>query len=1153
MKLENRFFDFLDSPARMEEASEQIYYDVDFEEDRFYETRLPLYSDPVPKDEKERFDFMIRIRESLELQLREQPSLKKSFENSKLQSCQNVESLLQCIEKPLFYCISAEETNSLTDSATRLSMVGVVVNDGPRRRASNIETISKSVLASFLMCDATLQCDINRLKKFLQSTIKAVVGLDAAVVKTCLNTSVQSVLVPLSVLNQREDIWDRINANDDIHIQIESGLYNGIWTTGGKIHSSLFIMLPDQYNQLLRINVDLCFTFEDIVKDIEVYPYTLSTVSSQPPTENKNVLNKNPPSMRRDLGRLAVKGRYPKSVQLMGWGRNETCLLGSHERKTFISAQVLPLWGVLEFVRISKVSCGWYHSALLTDMGLVYTWGSGEGGALGHGDFEDCDVPRLVTAFTDTLLIDIGSGGDLAHSHTAAVSREGKVYCWGSGGTVGSGDTKLRSSPHLIDPTHFEDLQVDSIACGGSFSVALTCDGGMFSWGLWLHGRLGLGATESRRGKTTREVFGASNGRMASSDAPTLSKYRVSPSRIHAENIVKVSCGEAHALALDGLGLLYSWGKGSHGQLGTGQLFNVLEPFQVSESNSPLPKLKLISCGSNHSLALDTLGRMWSWGGLGTACVGHGSSTTTFGFQVRSSFVVTNETIRTYDTSQVQAQVPLDKEQPWRWPAIIESVTEPIEFLCAGGDHSAALSRNGLYVWGAAHARNGEYVDQPRFLKDDRITSMSVESVACGAGYTMVVTSGSFIAEDARLLLSDMFVQHDLELVVGATILKAHKVIVGARSPVLKRLIEMEDKTEFVVTLELPDISLQAAEIILEYIYGDNIFQVLDPMSSLPEEIRAFASEYGMKRLECICARAQADSSNDDEDARNEDIELVSNDELLESSFPDDFEKYINSQQWADIEFKTFDGKKLRAHSAVILSRSNFFRKRLSKAAFSVEMPVQIDAPDTRDCLLRFLKFLYTGKLSCIQDLEIYQDILLAHRYEFHSLRIRCEHLLEVNLDNAIKTVEISLHVESEALFNRAMHFVTSHLAELSEQKNFLHLQQSNRKFAVALLEFAAASSQFKLITTEQSIVQGYSDEDNPEKVIESIIKGQDTKVMGNLVVEDLPWNSLVTLFLLLGAYVFVVSQPQLMPLVPVLNLFSMAVGIGAGVYAMAN
>ena len=128
---------------------------------------------------------------------------------------------------------------------------------------------------------------------------------------------------------------------------------------------------------------------------------------------------------------------------------------------------------------MSKVACSWYHTVALTDVGLMYSWGDGSDGALGHGDRRNVLQPRLVEWFTEQtvrpgeiegdedidkisvgkamtergldpiLLIDVAVGSDKIGAHTVACSTKGKVYSWGQNtlGQLGHGDQRSRKLP----------------------------------------------------------------------------------------------------------------------------------------------------------------------------------------------------------------------------------------------------------------------------------------------------------------------------------------------------------------------------------------------------------------------------------------------------------------------------------------------------------------------------------------------------------------------------------------------------------------------------------------------------------------------------------------------------------------------------------
>ncbi|KAF7702179.1 RCC1 domain-containing protein 1 [Silurus meridionalis] len=67
----------------------------------------------------------------------------------------------------------------------------------------------------------------------------------------------------------------------------------------------------------------------------------------------------------------------------------------------FISIQAFPaLVDVSEASEINKVSCGSRHTAAITGIGDLYTWGWGHYGQLGHGSRCSSDEPQMVTFFS---------------------------------------------------------------------------------------------------------------------------------------------------------------------------------------------------------------------------------------------------------------------------------------------------------------------------------------------------------------------------------------------------------------------------------------------------------------------------------------------------------------------------------------------------------------------------------------------------------------------------------------------------------------------------------------------------------------------------------------------------------------------------------
>lgn len=64
-----------------------------------------------------------------------------------------------------------------------------------------------------------------------------------------------------------------------------------------------------------------------------------------------------------------------------------------------------------------QVACGTAHTMIRTDQGLVWSWGCGGGGRLGHGDIRDRYSPAWVEELKGSVVTDIACG----YWHSAAL------------------------------------------------------------------------------------------------------------------------------------------------------------------------------------------------------------------------------------------------------------------------------------------------------------------------------------------------------------------------------------------------------------------------------------------------------------------------------------------------------------------------------------------------------------------------------------------------------------------------------------------------------------------------------------------------------------------------------------------------------------
>ena len=81
----------------------------------------------------------------------------------------------------------------------------------------------------------------------------------------------------------------------------------------------------------------------------------------------------------------------------------------------------------LSNMRVSQISAGESHCAAITQAGKVYLWGNGSYGRLGTGfEFQE-NAPFLVDDLSDKNIVKVSCGA----FHTFVLSRDGSIYGFG--------------------------------------------------------------------------------------------------------------------------------------------------------------------------------------------------------------------------------------------------------------------------------------------------------------------------------------------------------------------------------------------------------------------------------------------------------------------------------------------------------------------------------------------------------------------------------------------------------------------------------------------------------------------------------------------------------------------------------------------------
>ena len=250
------------------------------------------------------------------------------------------------------------------------------------------------------------------------------------------------------------------------------------------------------------------------------------------------------------------------------------------------------------------------HSSALTSNGRLFTWGNNAYGQLGDGTTTD---RILVAEITDQFTLNPGEmliKVFLGLYHSSALTSEGRLFTWGYNGMgqLGNGTTIDQLTPQDITDgfgLSTSEVIID-VTLGQHYSAAVTSEGRLFTWGWGNTGQIGDGFTLSR--STPTDITAGFNLTVG-------------------EKISQVSLGFYHSAAVTSEGRLFTWGYNAIGLLGDGTLIDAPTPIDITHQFGLASgeTMTNVSLGSDHTMALSSEGRLFTWGSNNKGQLGYGT------------------------------------------------------------------------------------------------------------------------------------------------------------------------------------------------------------------------------------------------------------------------------------------------------------------------------------------------------------------------------------------------------------------------------------------------------------------------------------------------------------------------------------------------
>ncbi|CAD8134090.1 unnamed protein product [Paramecium pentaurelia] len=279
---------------------------------------------------------------------------------------------------------------------------------------------------------------------------------------------------------------------------------------------------------------------------------------------------------------------------------------------------------------IKKILCGQNHTMVLLDNFKLLTWGDAETLVIGRKSETRRSVIQNLNPQPIKMkrpIIDIFTGA--SHAFVKVLLKDNKpgIYGWGLNnyGQLGIGNQENQQLPYLVE--FFENMDIVDMVGGEHHTIALDCEGNVYSFGRNDDGQLGLGEQlnemlrieaekqkvleeelyqqqQVNKKKTSKKNKQGDLFEVQKSQKVIGYEFITTPQKIN--NIPKMQSifGSMHFnFAISQQKQIFSWGNGQSYVLGTRNENSQFQPKDVTTIFKN-EKLLQISLGASHVIAL---------------------------------------------------------------------------------------------------------------------------------------------------------------------------------------------------------------------------------------------------------------------------------------------------------------------------------------------------------------------------------------------------------------------------------------------------------------------------------------------------------------------------------------------------------------------